>query len=97
MNFSLDKLVKNLSDDDFKYLTEEFDFKNLGFLKQKDAYSYECMNSFERFNEKKLPARKCFTKAVQKAEKLMMVVKNQTVTSVLKIIWRVKKFGISLK
>ena len=24
MNFSLDKLVKNLSDEDFKYLVEEF-------------------------------------------------------------------------
>ena len=29
MNSSLDKLVKNLSDDDFKYLTEEFGTKNL--------------------------------------------------------------------
>ena len=86
-----------MTDEDFKYLVEEFGSKNLGLLKQEGAYLYEYMNSFERFNEKKLPARKCFTKAVQKAEKLMMVVKNQTVTSVLKIIWRVKKFGISLK
>ena len=29
-------------------------------IKQKGAYPYEYMNSFERFNEKKLPARKCF-------------------------------------
>ena len=27
MNSSLEKLVKNLSGDDFKYLTEEFGFK----------------------------------------------------------------------
>ena len=35
MNFSLDKLVKNLSDKDFKYLAEEFGFDNLKILKQK--------------------------------------------------------------
>ena len=29
MNSSLEKLVKNLSDDDFKYLTEEFALKIL--------------------------------------------------------------------
>ena len=61
MNFSLDKLVKNLSDEDFKYLVEEFGLKKLKLLKQKDAYSYEHMNSFERFNEQKLPARKNYT------------------------------------
>ena len=41
MNSSLDKLVKNLSDEDFKYLVEEFGSKNLGLLKQKGAYPYE--------------------------------------------------------
>ena len=54
MNSSLDKLVKNLSDKDFKYLIEEFGSKNLELLKQKGAYPYEYMNSFERFNEKKI-------------------------------------------
>ena len=34
LNSSLDKLVKNLSDEDFKYLVEEFDSKNLELLKQ---------------------------------------------------------------
>ena len=33
MNSSLDKLVKNLSSNDFKYLTEEFGSKNLELLK----------------------------------------------------------------
>ena len=46
MNSSLEKLVKNLSDNDFKYLIEEFGSKNLELLKQKVAYPYECMNSF---------------------------------------------------
>ena len=59
MNSSLDKLVKNLLDEDFKYLVEEFVSKNLELLKQGD-YPYEYMNSFERFNEEKLPARKYF-------------------------------------
>ena len=54
MNSSLDKLVKNVSDEDFKYFSSE----NLELLKQKGAYPYEYMNSFEKFNEKKLPARK---------------------------------------
>ena len=60
MNSSLDKLVKNLSDEDFKYLVEEFGSKNLELLKRKGAYPYEYMNSFKRFNEEKLPARKYF-------------------------------------
>ena len=41
MNSSLEKLVKNLSDNDFKYLTQKFGSKNLELLKQKDAYPYE--------------------------------------------------------
>ena len=57
MNSSLHKLVKNLSDEGFKYIIEEFGSKNLELLKQKDAYPYEYMSSFERLNEKKLPAR----------------------------------------
>ena len=47
MNSSLKKLVKNLTDYNFKYLTEEFGSKNLGLLKQKDAYPYEYMDSFK--------------------------------------------------
>ena len=60
MNSSLDNLVKSLSDQDFKYLVEEFGSKNSELLKQKGAYPYEYMNSFEKFNEEKLPARKYF-------------------------------------
>ena len=60
INSSLDKLVKNLSDEDFKYLVEEFGSENLELLKQKGDYPYEYMNSFERFNEEKLPAKKYF-------------------------------------
>ena len=35
MNSSLDKLAKNPSDKDFKYLIEKFGSKNLELLKQK--------------------------------------------------------------
>ena len=58
MNSSLDKLVKNLSYKDFKYLIEEFGSENLELLKQTGAYPYKYMNSFERFNEEQLPAKK---------------------------------------
>ena len=60
MNSSLEKLVKNLSDNDFKYLTEEFGSKILELLKQKDAYPYEYIDSFKRFFEEKLPDKKMF-------------------------------------
>ena len=64
MNSSLDKLVKNLSDKDFKYLIE-FGSENLELLKQKGAHPYEYMNSFKRFNEEKLPARKYFYSSIK--------------------------------
>ena len=73
MNFSLHKLVKNLSDEDFKYLVEEFGSENLELLKQKGAYPYEYMNSFKRFNEEKLPARKYFFSSTKKERLIMMV------------------------
>ena len=54
MNSSLEKLVvRNLSDNDFKDLTQEFGSKNLELLKQKDASPYEYMDSFKRFSEEK--------------------------------------------
>ena len=65
MNSSLEKLVKNLSDNDFKYLTEEFGSKNLELLKQKGAYPYEYMDSFKRFSEEKLPDKECFYSSVK--------------------------------
>ena len=73
MNSSLEKLVKNLSDNDFKYLTEEFGSKNLELLKQKSAYPYEYMDSFKKFSEEKLPDYKSFYSSV---EQLVIMVKN---------------------
>ena len=65
INSSFEKVVKNLSDDGFKHLTEEFGSKNLELLKQKGAYPYEYMDSFKRFNEEKLPDKECFYSSVK--------------------------------
>ena len=96
MNSGLDKVVKNLADEDFKYLIEEFGSENFEQLKQKGDYPYEYMDSFERFNEKKLPAKNIFT-ALQRMEKFVMMVKYETVTSVLKIMLRTKKLSLFKK
>ena len=48
MNCSLDSLIKNLSDNDFKYLSEEFSGEFLKLVKQKGVYPYEYMESFQR-------------------------------------------------
>ena len=65
MNSSLDTLVKNLSDKDFRYLIEEFGSEYFELLKQKGVYPYEYKNSFERFNEEKLPTRKYFYSSIK--------------------------------
>ena len=75
MNFSIEKLVKNLSEDALIYLTKEFGSKNLELLKQKDAYPYEYMDSFKRFSEEKLPDKKYFYRSVKK-EQIILMVKN---------------------
>ena len=71
---------KNLSHEDFKYLLEEFGSKNLELLKQKGDYPCQYINSFERFNEEKLAAKKYFFSSIKKKEKLVMMIKYQTVT-----------------
>ena len=59
-NSSLEKLVKNLPNDDFEHLIKEIGSKNLEFLKQKDAYPYEYMDSFKRSGEKKTAKKRKF-------------------------------------
>ena len=54
-NSPVDKLVKNLSDKDFEYLSEVFSDEELELVKQKGVYPYEYFNSFKRFEESKLP------------------------------------------
>ena len=53
MNSSLDILVKNLTDNDFKHLSQEFNGELLKLVKQKGMNPYEYMDSFEMFTEGK--------------------------------------------
>ena len=57
-----------MSDENFKYLIEEFGSEDLEILKQKGTYPYEYMNNFERFNEEKLPPRKYFFSSTKKGK-----------------------------
>ena len=57
MNSGLDALVGNLTNNDFKYLSEEFSGNLLKLVKQKGVYPYKYMDSFEKFSEGKLPDR----------------------------------------
>ena len=47
----LDAVVKNLTDNNFKYLSQEFSGDLLELVKQKGVYPYEYMDSFEKFSE----------------------------------------------
>ena len=53
MNSGLDALFKNMTDNDFKYLSQ-FNGEQLNLAKQKGVYPYEYMNSFGKFSEDKL-------------------------------------------
>ena len=55
MNSSLDALVKNLSDNYLKHLSQEFIDKLLESVKQKGVYPCEYMDSFKKFSDEKLP------------------------------------------
>ena len=60
MNSSLDALVQNLSDNDFKYLSKEFSGNKLNLVKQYGVYPYEYMDNFKKFSQDKLPKRCTF-------------------------------------
>ena len=60
MNSGLDSLVKNLSGNDFKYLSEEFTIELLELIKEKGVYPYEYMDSFKTFSENKLTDKSNF-------------------------------------
>ena len=62
---TLNKLVKNLSNNDFKYLLQEFSGDLLELVKQEGVYPYEYVDNFERFSEDKLPDRPNFFSSVK--------------------------------
>ena len=44
-----------MSDNDFKYLSQEFTDEQLKLVKQKRVYPYKYMDSFKKFSDDKLP------------------------------------------
>ena len=56
LSSSLDRLVKNLNKDDFKYLSQEFVNNVLDLVRQKGFYPYKYMNDFKKFKEE-LPSK----------------------------------------
>ena len=63
LSSSLDSLVKNLSKDDFKYLSQEFHNSVLDLVKQKGFYPCEYMSHFEKFKEE-LPGKEKFYRSL---------------------------------
>ena len=57
---SLDSLAKNLGDDDYKHLLSEFPSDRLEILKRKDAYPYEWIDDYRKFNYSRLPPKDAF-------------------------------------
>ena len=57
MNSSLDIFVKNLPDNDLKYLSQGFPVDLLKLLKQKGMFRYEYMDNLKIFFKDKLPDR----------------------------------------
>ena len=60
LNSSLDKLVKNLSSEDFKHLSSVSSGEKLELVKKKGVYLYEYFDSFKKFRADRLPDIDCF-------------------------------------
>ena len=61
MNCSLENLVKNLTDNDFKYLSEEFGSKNIELLKQKMPILMSPWTVFKDLMKKNFSIKNVFT------------------------------------
>ena len=57
MNSSLEALLKNLSDNDFKNLSHGFIGGFIRLVKKKGVYPYKYMDNFKKFFDDKLPDR----------------------------------------
>ena len=67
-NSSLDKLVKNVGSEDFKYLSEVFSGEKLELVKQEGVYPYEYFDSFKKIRESKLPDIDCLFSSLKECE-----------------------------
>ena len=88
---SLDTLTSNLEDNDFKYLMSEFPIDKLEILKRKDAYPYEWVDSYKKFNYQQLPPKKHFYSSIKDGKEMramdMFLMSN---------IYTYKMFGMHL-
>ena len=57
---SLDSHASNLEDNNFKYLLSESPINKLEILTRKDAYPFEWVDSYEKFDYQELPPKECF-------------------------------------
>ena len=57
MNCSLDALIKDLSDNYFKHLSQEFSGEFSKLVRQKGVYPYDYMDNFKKLSADKLPDR----------------------------------------
>ena len=60
MSSSLDKLVNNIPKDDLIYTSQVFKGKKTRFNVKKGVYSYDFMDSFEKFDQTDLPVKEHF-------------------------------------
>ena len=60
MSSSLHKLVNTLPKDNLIYTSKVFKGKKLDLMPKKGVYSYDVMDSFEKFNQTELPAKEHF-------------------------------------
>jgi len=60
MNSSLDRLSANLQTEDLVVTSRGVSDSELALIRRKDVYPYEHMNSYERFDEIKLPPKEAF-------------------------------------
>ena len=64
---SLGKLVKNVSANDFKYLSQKFNTEQLSLVKQKGVYPYEYMDNSKKFSKDKLRDKNKFYSSLKYA------------------------------
>ena len=60
----LEDHASNLNNEDFKHLLSDFPIDQLELLKGKDAYLYDWVDSFEKFNYQELPPKQQFYSSI---------------------------------
>ena len=76
LSSSLDSLVKNLSKDDFKYLSQEFDNNVLNLVKQKGFYPCKYISNFEIPKEELPNKEKLYSYLIDRKNWLYEHIKN---------------------